>query len=220
MTSTAPGRSKVFTLESRLSSSRIGARTIASTPTGTLTKKIHSQLRASVRIPPMRTPAAAPKPPTAPQTPSAMFRSRPFMERRGQDGERCGSDDRRAEPLEARAAISDASDQARPAKSEERVKTTRPPRKIRLRPRRSAERPPRSRNPPKKSAYALITHCRFSCENPRSTWIDGSATFTMAMSRTTMNWTTLRSASASHFRFAVAVMSSDSFRFRRDVLAT
>jgi hypothetical protein len=28
----------------------------------------------------------------------------------------------------------------------------------------------------------------------------------MAMSRTTMNWTTLRSASASHFRFAVAVM--------------
>jgi hypothetical protein len=109
-------------------------------------------------------------------------------------------------PWNARAVMSDASDQARPAKSEERVKTTRPPRKIRLRPRRSADRPPRSRNPPKKSAYALITHCRFSCENPRSTWIDGSATFTMAMSRTTMNWTTLRSASASHFRFAVAVM--------------
>ena len=42
-----------------------------------LTKKIHSHESASVSKPPRRTPAAAPKPPTAPQTPSAMFRSRP-----------------------------------------------------------------------------------------------------------------------------------------------
>ena len=42
-----------------------------------LMKKIHSQLSRSVKMPPSRTPAAAPKPPTAPQTPSAMFRSRP-----------------------------------------------------------------------------------------------------------------------------------------------
>ncbi len=48
-------------------------------PTGMLTKKIHSQERRSVRIPPMRTPAAAPKPPTAPQAPSAMLRSLPSL---------------------------------------------------------------------------------------------------------------------------------------------
>ena len=79
------------------------------------------------------------------------------------------------------------------------MNTTVPARKIRRRPSRSAARPPSRRKPPKTSAYALMTHCRFCSENPRSTWIEGSATFTTAMSRTTMNWTALRRASASHF---------------------
>src|SRR5712691_12138658 len=46
-------------------------------PTGTLTKKIHSQPRYFVRMPPKRTPAAAPEPPSAPQIPSALLRSAP-----------------------------------------------------------------------------------------------------------------------------------------------
>src|SRR3954452_19051097 len=45
-----------------------------------------------------------------------------------------------------------------------------------------------------------MTHWRFSCENPRSVWIDGSATFTTAMSRTTMNWTVQSRARANHLR--------------------
>src|SRR3954467_7946018 len=45
-----------------------------------------------------------------------------------------------------------------------------------------------------------MTHWRFSCENPRSIWIDGSATFTTAMSRTTMNWTVHSRARANHLR--------------------
>ena len=45
-----------------------------------------------------------------------------------------------------------------------------------------------------------MTHCRFSCEKPRSVWIDGSATFTTAMSSTTMNCTVQRRASANHLR--------------------
>ena len=77
VTRTAPSASKLFTRVSRLSLSRTGASASAASPTGMLTKKIHSQERASVSTPPRRTPAAAPKPPTAPQTPSAMFRSRP-----------------------------------------------------------------------------------------------------------------------------------------------
>jgi hypothetical protein len=41
--------------------------------------------------------------------------------------------------------------------------------------------------------------------------IEGNATFTIAMSRTTMNWTTLSSASASHLRRSEVTMSSVSF---------
>src|SRR5215203_4156730 len=86
---------------------------------------------------------------------------------------------------------------------------------MRRRPSTSAARPPSSRKPPKTSAYALITHCRSSCENPRSTLIEGSATFTTAMSRTTLNWTVLRSASASHLRLFEATISASFHCFWR-----
>ena len=187
----------------------------AVTPTGTLTKKIHDQLRADVRMPPMSTPAAAPKPPTAPQTPKAMLRSLPSVKVVERIDSAAGVITAAPRPWNARAAISEASDQARPARSDEIVKTTMPIRKMRRRPSRSAARPPRSRNPPNTSAYALITHCRFSCENPRSVWIDGSATFTTAMSRTTMNCTALNSASANHFLRSELTMSSRCLPHRR-----
>ena len=77
VTRIAPSASKDLTVASRLSRSSIGVRMNAVTPIGTLTKKIHDQLSVAVRTPPMSTPAAAPKPPTAPHTPSAMLRSRP-----------------------------------------------------------------------------------------------------------------------------------------------
>src|SRR3954447_5572657 len=82
-----------------------------------------------------------------------------------------------------------------------------PMRKIRRRPSRSAMRPPSSRKPPNMSAYALITHWRFACEKPRSILIEGSATFTIAMSRTTMNCTALSRPSASHLRRSEATIS-------------
>src|SRR5258706_4414264 len=63
-----------------------------------------------------------------------------------------------------------------------------------------------------------MTHWRFSWENPRSILIEGNATFTIAMSSTTMNWTALRSASASHFRRSVATIGAQSFRLRREGL--
>jgi hypothetical protein len=121
-------------------------------------KKIHSQLRASVRIPPSRTPAAAPKPPTAPQTPSAMLRSRPSTKVVERIERAAGVMIAAPRPWTARAAIRDGSDQARPANSEASENTARPTKKIRRRPTRSAARPPRSRKPPKTNAYALITH--------------------------------------------------------------
>ncbi len=122
------------------------------TPTGTFTKKIHSQLRRSVSTPPRRTPATAPKAPTAPQTPSAMFRSRPSTNVTIRIESAAGVMIAAPSPWNERAAISDVSDQARPARSEETVNTITPTRKIRRRPRRSAARPPSSRKPPKTSA--------------------------------------------------------------------
>src|SRR6266536_5078716 len=74
----APSGSKFLRAPStRLSLMKIGVRASTSTPIGTLTKKIHSQPRALVRMPPSRTPIAAPLPPSAPQTPSALLRSDP-----------------------------------------------------------------------------------------------------------------------------------------------
>ncbi len=121
-------------------------------PTGTLTKKIHSQESRSVRIPPIRTPAAAPKPPTAPQAPSAMFRSRPSVNDRVRIDSADGVIVAAPRPWSARAPINDVSFQASPQRSEPTEKITSPAMKTFLRPRMSARRPPSSMNPPKTSA--------------------------------------------------------------------
>jgi hypothetical protein len=72
--------------------------------------------------------------------------------------------------------------------------------KTRRRPSRSASRPPSRRKPPKVSAYALTTHERFSCEESSAAPIDGSATLTIEISRTTTNWVAASRASASQRR--------------------
>ena len=84
----------------------------ARTPTGTLIQKIHSHERASVRTPPSRTPAAAPKPPTAPQAPRAMFRSRPSWNVVVRIASAAGEMVAAPRPCSARAPISDASSHA------------------------------------------------------------------------------------------------------------
>ena len=119
MTSTAPAASNLLA-RGRRGSRRAGAAPARSaiTPTGTLTKKIHSQLSASVRTPPSSTPAAAPKPPTAPQTPSAMLRSRPSAKVVDRIDSAAGEMIAAPSPCRARAPISDCSDQASPASSE------------------------------------------------------------------------------------------------------
>jgi hypothetical protein len=152
-----------------------------------LTKKIHSQPRYSVRMPPRRTPIAAPEPAIAPRMPSALFRSDPSsnvtetIEKT--DGERIAP----AAPWARRAAMSIPAETERPQISEVTAKRPSPIMKSMRRPRRSPARPPSSRKPPNVSAYPLITHCRLSAEEKfRSDWIDGSATFTIETSRTTI----------------------------------
>src|SRR3954449_12479692 len=152
VTRIAPSASNDLTDASRLSRSKTGVRMNAATPIGTFTKKIHDQLRADVSTPPSSTPAAAPKPPTAPQTPSAMLRSRPSVKVTDRIDSAAGEITAAPSPWNERAGLSDPSDQAKPASSEESVNRTMPARKSRLRPSRSAARPPRSRKPPKKRA--------------------------------------------------------------------
>src|SRR5262249_45226585 len=129
-----------------------GARKKAVTPTGTLTKKIHDQLSDDVSTPPISTPAAAPKPPTAPQTPKATFRSLPSVNVVIRIESAAGGVTPAPRPRNARAPISEASDHAKPASSDEIVNRTIPIRKMRRRPSRSAARPPSSKNPPNTSA--------------------------------------------------------------------
>ena len=208
VTRTAPGMSNPWPCLSRLSERRKGLRISAAMPTGTLTKKIHGHERKSTRMPPKSTPKAAPTPPTAPQPPSAMLRSRPSLKVATRMDSAAGVMVAAPSPWNARKAMRDASLQASPQRSEPSVKTTAPKMNTRRRPSRSAERPPSRRKPPNTSAYALMTHCRFSCVNLRSSWMDESATLTIAMSRMVMNCTARMSPSANHFLLSEPTMET------------
>ena len=64
------------------------------------------------------------------------------------------------------------------------VNSVRPARKMVRRPIKSPRRPASSSSPPNAIRYALTTQARLELENPRSSWIEGSATFTMVTSST------------------------------------
>src|ERR671927_706020 len=184
---TAPAASKRRWPSSARLSGTIGhVSANTSAPTGTLTKKIHSQPRYLVRIPPKRTPAAAPEPPSAPQIPSALFRSAPSVNVVVTIESAAGEMIAAPRPWTAREAISTPALLASPHVSDAAVKRISPTTKIRRRPSRSAIRPPRRRKPPNVIAYAVITHCTVSSAMFRSLWIDGIATLTIATSSTVM----------------------------------
>ena len=132
-----------------LSGTKRSVRNSTSAPTGTLTKKIHSQPRYLVRIPPKSTPAAAPEPPSAPQIPSALLRSAPSRKVVVTIERAAGEMIAAPRPCTARAPIRTFALFARPQASEAAVKMTSPTMKISRRPSRSAIRPPSKRKPPK-----------------------------------------------------------------------
>ena len=77
----------------------------------------------------------------------------------------------------------------------------------RRRPNRSAKRPPSIRKPPNANVYALTTHGRPLSEKPSALPIEGSATFTIEASSTTMNCATASTASAAQrVRVSAAVI--------------
>src|SRR3954452_12028298 len=156
-------------------------------PTGTLTKKIHGHENDCVSQPPSTSPNAEPPIAITAQTPSARARSFPSANVVEMIESAAGEISAAPSPCSARKPISIPELAARPFSSDAAVKMTSPMRKSRLRPRRSPARPPSKRKPPNTSVYALTIHWRLASESPRSFWIDGSATFTIVASRTTMN---------------------------------
>jgi hypothetical protein len=140
-----------------------------------------------VSTPPRISPTAEPPIAIAAQTASARARSAPSLKVVEMIDSAAGEIRAAPKPCSARAPMSMPSLVASPSSRDAPVKITRPTRNNRLRPRRSPARPPSSRKPPKTSVYALTIHCRLPSERARSFWIEGSATFTIVASRTTMN---------------------------------
>src|SRR5215208_4395154 len=95
--------SKLFARASRLSLSRNGASTSPSVPTGTFTKKIHSQLSASVSAAEQNARDGAERSDCAPRAEGGVA-FLPLGEGGREDRQRRRSDQRCAEPLEGAGA--------------------------------------------------------------------------------------------------------------------
>ncbi len=71
--------------------------------------------------------------------------------------------------------------------SDAAVNTASPMRNTRRLPIRSPIRPASRSRPPKAIRYAFTTQARLLCEKPRSSWMEGRATFTIVASSTIMS---------------------------------
>ncbi len=173
---------------------------------GTFTKKTHCQPMPVVMIPPTRGPTATAAPVTAPNTPNATPRSRPrnAWASRARDVANIIAP---PTPCTARARLSVSGLEESPQTAEESVNTTRPAAKMRRRPKRSASEPEVSSSAARVSAYALTTHWRSAKDECRSCWIEGSATFTTVMSRSSMKIATDTAINVHHLRSTAALPS-------------
>src|SRR5262249_13230094 len=177
--------------------SRTRQRANTAAPIGMLTRKIQCQFSLSVSTPPRRTPTEPPPAATKPKTPIAFARSA------GSEKSVMISDSERdattepPSPWPALARTRRPWCVERPHVRDASVNSERPPRKSRRWPYRSPSRPPSRRKPPNVSRYAFTTHASLVSENPRSFWIDGSATFTIVVSRTIISEPAQRTERAS-----------------------
>ena len=158
----------------------------ASTPIGTLTRKIHSQPSPVVSAPPTSGPIANEPPIVAPQTAIAPARS--FGSWKAVPSRASATANRIAapSPWTARAAISISMFPAAAHTTEVTVKSTRPTTNSRLRPSRSARKPALSTVLASASVYASTTHCRPARSVFRSAAMSDSAVLTTAMSSMSM----------------------------------
>ena len=177
-----------------------GDRAAAIRPTGTLTRNTARQLVNCTSTPPRTWPATKPTEETAPYRPMARVRSGPSGKPVVMRDSAAGATMAAPAPCTTRAAISSTGSWASPPARLASENATRPATNMRRRPSRSAARPPRIRRPPNEMAYPVTIHCTASAGMCSSRSIEGSATFTMLKSRTTMNAATRMRASCSGWR--------------------
>ena len=149
VTSTAPATSKCRSAPSRGAAGGDHAQPEQhpDAPSGTLTAKIAGQPRLCVRMPPSSAPEEAPRPPIAPQTPSARLRSAPPRRRRD-DRQRRRRQHGAGQPLErARAEQHRRASRRARRPARDSAKAPVPTMNTGRRPSRSAARPPSSRKP-------------------------------------------------------------------------
>ena len=188
VTSSAPvTSSRRRSRPARDSASSRGASATASSPTGTFTRNTARQLVNCTSTPPSTCPATKPSDAVAPYIPSARVRRGPSGKPVVIRDSAAGATSAAPAPCTKREATSSTGSWARPPARDAAEKATSPAMNMRRRPNRSAARPPRISRPPNAIAYPVTIHCTDEPAKPSSRWIDGSATFTMLKSSTTMN---------------------------------
>ena len=157
-------------------------------PTGTLTKKIHCHETRSVRTPPSSRPAAAPPAAIALHTPSARVRSALSVNVVVMIDSAAGETSAPPRPCRPRPTISIVEDCASPFNSDASENSATPATNSRLRPSRSAGAPAEHQEAAEDQRVGVDDPRRLRAEKCSPRWIDGSATFTIVASSTTMNW--------------------------------
>ena len=161
------------------------AATIATMPTGTLTRKIERQpvpaMSALVRTAPSTGPRTAVTPASAVNRPIAAARScGAYMT--WMLVSTCGIIAAAASPCRARNRMSASAFGASPQAADITVNATRPTTKSRLRPQRSPSREPVMRATAKASGYAATIHCSWAAVAPSPASMLGRATLTIVVS--------------------------------------
>src|SRR4051794_33395191 len=204
---TSPPGSIPRDCSSRYSRIRRSASVSATAPTGTFTKKIHSQPSPSVSAPPTRGPTATAAPTVEPQAAIAVPNSRP-RNSCAMSASEVANMAAPPTPWRPRARLSRVELVARPHRSEATVKTRTPSWNMRLRPSRSASDPTVSMRADSISVYASTTHWRLVRLALKSRWMLGSATFTIVMSTSSMNVATQTARRVHHFRSMTSILKT------------
>src|SRR5689334_19545690 len=178
--------------------------TTAAIPTGMFTQKMPRHPTVATSTPPSTGPSAMLRPNTAPQTPSALARSRSSVNVFAMIDKATGFSIDPPMAWTARNATSQPRPGARLHSSEPTVKVARPTWNVRRRPTRSPVEPASIRKLATTSVYASTVHCRPDTGACRSCWIDGSAMFRMVTSRPTMNRLEQQTASTSRRRLRLS----------------
>src|SRR6516165_4304647 len=159
----------------------------AARPTGMLAQKIPRQPTAPTSTPPSNGPNAIDRPNTPSQTPMARARSAGPVKVLVMMPSAAGLSIEPPTPCRTRKAIRAPRPGARLHSHEPRVNSDRPTWKIVLRPIRSATAPENISRAASVMVYAATVHCRPETPPCRSRPIEGSPTFTIVLSRPTMN---------------------------------